>query len=103
MAIFKKELLLTSIKSVEWYYVTLLELNLVFSNQCRQMFINVAQNDFTRKMTPLQKNAKECERFGQINCAKGVAQSPINRPIWSHCLQPKCHSSSRCDKMKDIL
>ena len=66
MAIFKKELLLTSIKSVEWYYVTLLELNLVFSNQCRQMFINVAQNDFTRKMTPLQKMPKNVRDLGKL-------------------------------------
>ena len=30
-------------------------------------------------------------RFGQINCCRKllkVAQSPINRPIWSHCAPP---------------
>ena len=33
---------------------------------------------------------KLCRRFGQINCCQKlwkVAQSPINRPIWTHCLQ----------------
>ena len=32
------------------------------------------------------KIAKECGRFGQINCCQKRAQSPINRPIWSHWL-----------------
>ena len=36
------------------------------------------------------KIAKECGRFGQINCRQRLwkfAQRPINRPIWSHYLQ----------------
>ena len=47
--------------------------------------------DFTRKMIDFDtftKNAKECGRFGQIFCWQmlyKVAQSPKNRPIWSHC------------------
>ena len=38
-------------------------------------------------MTPLQK----CGRFGQINCCPRlvkVAQSPINRPIWTQWREP---------------
>ena len=38
------------------------------------------------------KIAKECNRFGQINCCQRlwkVAQSPINLPIWSHCLRER--------------
>ena len=38
-------------------------------------------------LTPLQKLPKNLGRFGQINCCQWlqkVAQSPINRPIWSH-------------------
>ena len=34
------------------------------------------------------KIAKECGRFGQIYCCQRLqklAQSPINRQIWSHC------------------
>ena len=60
----------------------------------RQMSIKVAQNDFTSKMmilTPLQKCLIMWGGFGQINCCqrlKKVAKSSINRPIWSHCLQP---------------
>ena len=58
-----------------------------------QMSIKVAQNDFTRKMNYLYtftKIALECGGFGQINCFQRlwmVAQSAINRPIWSHCSQ----------------
>ena len=38
-------------------------------------------------LTPLQK-LWECGRFGQINCCqRQVAQSPINRPIWWHCMR----------------
>ena len=54
------------------------------------MSIKVAQNDFTRKIKDVDtvtKIAKECRRFGKINCCqrlKKVAQSPINCPIWSH-------------------
>ena len=39
-------------------------------------------------LTPLQKLPKMCWWFGQNNCCHGlwkVAQSIINRPIWSHC------------------
>ena len=39
-------------------------------------------------LTPFQKLPKNVGRFGQINCCQSlwnVAQSPINRPIWSHC------------------
>ena len=32
----------------------------------RQMFINVAQNDFTRKMTPLQKMPKNVRDLGKL-------------------------------------
>ena len=37
------------------------------------------------------KIAQEFERFGQINCCQRLlkdAQSPINRPIWSHWFTP---------------
>ena len=37
----------------------------------------------------LYKNCQKCGRFGQNNCCRRlwkVAQSTINRPIWSHCL-----------------
>ena len=49
------------------------------------------KNDFTRKINDFEtftKIASECRRFGQINCCQRlwiVAQSAINRPIWSHC------------------
>ena len=49
------------------------------------------KNDFTRKGTDFDtftKIALECSRLGQINCCHRlwkVAQSPINRTIWSHC------------------
>ena len=39
-------------------------------------------------MTPLQKLPKNVGDFGKINCCQRLqklAQSPINRPIWSHC------------------
>ena len=48
--------------------------------------------DFTRKVIDFDmftKIAYACGRFGQINCCqrpKKVAQSSINRPIWSYCL-----------------
>ena len=51
------------------------------------MSIKVAQNDFIRKMIDFDS---ECGKFGQINCCQRllkVAQSPINRPIWSHWLR----------------
>ena len=47
----------------------------------RQMSIEVAKNDFTRKMIDfdtLQKLPKNVRDLGK------VAQSAINRPIWSH-------------------
>ena len=40
-------------------------------------------------LTSLQKLPKNVGDFGQINCCHRlwkVAQSPKNRPIWSHCL-----------------
>ena len=52
-----------------------------------------SKKDLTRKviiLTPLQKLPKECGRFGQIDCCQRLQkldQSPINRPIWSHCLK----------------
>ena len=61
------------------------------------MSIKVTQNDFKRKikdfgtfMVPLQKMSKNMGDLGKQIVAEGfeiVAQSPINRPIWSHCLQ----------------
>ena len=48
------------------------------------------KNDFTRKKIDFDtfpKIADECGRFRQINCCQmllKVAQSPINRQIWSH-------------------
>ena len=38
-------------------------------------------------LTPLQKLPKNVEYLGKLIVAKGfekIAQSPINRPIWSH-------------------
>ena len=63
----------------------------------RQMSIKLAQNDFTRKIKDFDsftKIPKECECFGQINCCQKllkVAQSPINRQIWSHCTYAGVH------------
>ena len=57
-----------------------------------QISIKVAQNDFTRKFKKIDTFTKitwECGRFGQNNCCQRLwnfAQSPINRPIWSHWL-----------------
>ena len=61
------------------------------------MSIKVTQNDFKRKikdfgtfMVPLQKMSKNMGDLGNQIVAEGfeiVAHSPINRPIWSHCLQ----------------
>ena len=51
------------------------------------------KNDFTRKMKDFNKFTKiasECKRFRQIKCCQRllkVVPNPINRPIWSHCLQ----------------
>ena len=50
----------------------------------------MAKNDFTIKMIDFEtftKIAEECGRIGQTNCCHRlwkVAQSPINRQIWSH-------------------
>ena len=41
-------------------------------------------------LVPLQKMSKNMGDLGKLIVAEGfeiVAQSPINRPIWSHCLQ----------------
>ena len=41
-------------------------------------------------LVPLQKMSKNMGDLGKLIVAAGfeiVAQSPINRPIWSHCLQ----------------
>ena len=57
-------------------------------------------NDFTRKMIAFDTFTiiSLCERFGQINCCQRLwklAQSPINRPIWSFwLLLPFSHSES---------
>ena len=41
-------------------------------------------------LTPLKKSPKNVGDLGKIIVAKGfkIAQSPINRPIWSHGLPP---------------
>ena len=49
-------------------------------------------------LTPLQKLPKNAGDLGKLIVAKGfkkVAQSPINRQIWSHCLAPKRINSVR--------
>ena len=74
------------------------QLNPVWLEKIAQRSIKVAKNDFTRKMIDFitfTKIAQECGRCGQINCCQRlwkVAQSPINCPIWSHCLNlnPQC-------------
>ena len=69
---------------------------LVTWGQCDQKKIakclqNLPKNDFNRKIKDFDTFttiAYECGRFGQINCCKRLkklVQSPINRPIWSHC------------------
>ena len=68
------------------------------------------KNDFTKKIIDFDtftKIAWECWRFGQINCCQRiakVAQSPINRPIWSHCLRwSYLTSSEACHKNGTIV
>ena len=68
---------------------------LYFSSVTRKQSPNVykscPKNAFTRKIIDFDtftKIAEDCERFGQIGCCQRlekVAQSPINRQIWSHC------------------
>ena len=63
----------------------------VWPVKSRQISIKVAQKWFQLEklniLTPYQ-NCLECGRFGQIHCCHRlwkVAQSPINRSMWSHC------------------
>ena len=63
----------------------------VTSKKSPNIYKKVAQKDFTRKMEIFDTFAKialKCGQFGQNNCCHrlwNVAQSAINRPIWSHC------------------
>ena len=44
-------------------------------------------------LKPLQKFPNNVGDLGKLIVAKGfkkIAQSPINRPVWSHCPAPKC-------------
>ena len=56
------------------------------------MSIKLPKNDFTRKnkdFDTLSKLPKNVGDLGKLFVALNLAQSPINRPIWSHCQRTK--------------